>query len=342
MKKILITGGAGYIGSHAVIALAEAGYIPVIVDDFSNSEREVMTRIKAVTGQDFVLYEGDCADAIFLEDVFESEGDIVGVIHFAAHKAVGESFKESLRYYRNNLNALITLLGVMQRKRVTSLVFSSSATVYGRPDKNPISEDAEVKDAESPYGSTKIIGERIISDLTKSGAEVAAISLRYFNPIGAHSSGHVGELPRGIPNNLLPFLTQVAVGRRDKLTVHGDDYDTPDGTCIRDYIHVVDLAKAHIAALEHLSTQGAPYYDVFNVGTGRGYSVLDLINKFEEVNGVKLNYEVGLRRNGDIPACYADVEKINKILGWKAELDLEDALRDAWRWEQKVNKEKQD
>jgi UDP-glucose 4-epimerase len=339
MQKILVTGGTGYIGSHTVIALAEAGYIPVIVDNFSNSGPKVLDRIALIIAEKPLFYEGDCADASFLEGVFDAQEGIVGVIHFAAHKAVGESIQEPLRYYRNNLNSLATLLEIMRRKNVSSLVFSSSATVYGKPDENPISEEAKIKESESPYGNTKIIGEQIIKDQVKSGVNLSALALRYFNPVGAHPSGKIGELPIGVPNNLLPFLTQVAAGRREKLTVYGGDYDTPDGTCIRDYIHVVDLARAHIAALEYLEKRSSPYYDVFNVGTGNGNSVLELINEFERVNGVKLNYEIGPRREGDISVCYADVAKINKVLGWKAELDLEDALRDSWHWEQSLKTE---
>ncbi len=338
MKKILVTGGAGYIGSHTVVALIEAHYTPIIIDDFSNSRREVLEQIKELTGKEIVLHEGDVADANFLTNVFNNEKEISGVIHFAAHKAVGESVEKPLKYYRNNLNGLMSLLEVMEQQGVTPLVFSSSATVYGAPDSNPITENAEIKASESPYGSTKIIGEQIIKDLTKSGARVSAVTLRYFNPIGAHKSGKIGELPLGIPNNLLPYLTQVAAGKREKLTVYGNDYDTSDGTCIRDYLHVVDLANAHIAALEHLSKQEAPFYDTFNVGTGNGTTVLELIHLFEKVTGIKLNYEIGPKRKGDVPACYADVQKIKNILSWEAGLTLEDALRDAWRWEEELNK----
>ena len=333
MKTVLITGGAGYIGSHTAIALLEAGYTPIIVDNLSNSRAESLERIKSITGKDVAFYQGDVTDAAFLSNVFEKEKAIDGVIHFAAYKAVGESVKEPLAYYRNNLGALITLLETMSAHEVIPLVFSSSATVYGDPSINPISELAEIKDAASPYGSTKIIGERIIKDTVQSGRKLAAIALRYFNPVGAHVSGKIGEFPLGVPNNLLPYLTQVAIGKREKLIVYGNDYDTLDGTCVRDYVHVMDLAKAHIAALSHLGEKAVPYYDVFNVGTGKGLSVLEFITAFERVNNVKLNYEIGARREGDIAACFADVQKIERELGWKAELSLDAALRDSWRWE---------
>ncbi len=338
MKKILITGGAGYIGSHTAIALIEAGYTPVIVDNFVNSSVRSIERIKDITGRDISYYEGDVADTELLGQVFKKEGNVDGVIHFAAHKAVGESVKEPLKYYHNNLSALISLLGNMKEHGVAPIVFSSSATVYGDPDQNPIPEDAVVKDASSPYGSTKIMGEMIIKDKTRSGAKISAISLRYFNPIGAHESGKIGELPLGVPNNLVPYLTQVAVGEREKLTIFGNDYDTPDGTAVRDYLHVMDLAKAHIAALEHLAQQEAPFYDVFNVGTGVGSSVQHLIETFENVTGVKLSYEIGPRREGDIAVCYADPSKIERVLGWKAERSLEDGLRDSWRWQLAMTK----
>lgn len=333
MKKILITGGTGYIGSHTAIALLEAGYIPVVVDNLVNSSRQSIDRIREITGTEVTFHEGDAADKTFLSHVFEKEGDIDGIIHFAAHKAVGESVKEPLKYYDNNLNALITLLGTMREQGVAPIVFSSSATVYGDPEQNPIPEHAPIKESYSPYASTKIVGEMLIKDMTKSGAKISAISLRYFNPIGAHESGKIGELPLGIPNNLLPYLTQVAVGLREKLTVYGNDYDTPDGTCVRDYLHVMDLAHAHIAALEHLFAQEAPFYDVFNVGTGKGSSITELIGTFEKVTGVPLNYEIGPRREGDIAVCYADSTKIERVLGWKAERSIEDALRDSWRWQ---------
>ena len=337
MHKILITGGAGYIGSHTAIELLGAGYTPVIVDNFVNSSLKSVERIKDITGKDVALYEGDVADKSFLSDVFTKEGNISGVIHFAAYKAVGESMKEPLKYYHNNLGGLISVLANMQQHGVVPIVFSSSATVYGDPEQNPIQETAQIKNASSPYGATKIVSEMIINDTTRSGIKISAISLRYFNPIGAHESGKIGELPLGVPNNLVPYLTQVAIGEREKLTIYGNDYDTPDGTAVRDYLHVVDLAQAHIAALMHLAKQQTPFYDVFNVGTGKGSSVMELVSTFEKVTGVKLKYEIGPRREGDIPVCFADPSKIERILGWKAQHSIEDALRDSWRWQQNVN-----
>ena len=338
MKKILVTGGAGYIGSHTVIALTLAGYTPVVVDNFVNSSAKILERIKSITGKDVIHYEGDVTKRDFLSDVFTKEGVIDGVIHFAAHKAVGESINDPLEYYHNNVGGLVSLLGSMQKHAVAPIVFSSSATVYGDPEQNPIAETAQIKDASSPYGTTKIIGEQIIKDTTKTGAKISAIALRYFNPIGAHESGNIGELPLGVPSNLLPYLTQVAIGEREKLTIFGNDYDTPDGTAVRDYLHVMDLASAHIAALEHLKEREAPFYDVFNVGTGKGVSVQELINTFERVTGVKLCYSIGPRRDGDIAACYADPSKIERVLGWKAQRSIEDALRDSWSWQQSLGK----
>ena len=337
MKKILVTGGAGYIGSHTAIELLRADYTPVIVDNFVNSSLKSVERIKNITGKDVAFYEGDVADKGFLSDVFAKEGNIDGVIHFAAHKAVGESVREPLKYYHNNLGGLISVLANMQQHGVVPIVFSSSATVYGDPEQNPIPETAQIKDASSPYGTTKIMGEQIIRDATRSGTKISAIALRYFNPIGAHESGKIGELPLGVPSNLVPYLTQVAIGEREKLTIFGNDYNTPDGTAVRDYLHVMDLANAHIAALTHLKEQQVPFYDVFNVGTGKGVSVRELVDTFERVTGVKLRYEIGPRREGDIAVCYADSSKIERILGWKAQHSIEDALRDSWRWQQHVS-----
>lgn len=335
-QKILVTGGAGYIGSHTVTALFASGYAPVIVDDFSNSSKSVLDGIARIVGSTPICYEGDCKDKAFLTNVFAREGDIAGVIHFAAHKAVAESVREPIKYYRNNIDSLLVLLEAMKEYGVLPLVFSSSATVYGTPVSNPIPETAPMQTPESPYGATKIIGEGIIRDSVASGSWLSAIALRYFNPIGAHPSGEIGELPLGVPNNLLPYLTQVAIGKREKLTVFGNDYDTPDGTCIRDYLHVADLADAHCAALAFLLKQPAPYYDVFNVGTGMGHSVIDLIQEFERASNITLKYEIGERRPGDVPVCYADVTKINNVLGWKGKHTFFEALTDAWRWETRL------
>ncbi|WP_026462222.1 UDP-glucose 4-epimerase GalE [Adhaeribacter aquaticus] len=332
--KILVTGGAGYIGSHAVVELFEAGYEPVIVDNFVNSKETALKGIAAITQQEFPCYRIDCTDKQALQDVFRKEQDITGVIHFAAYKAVGESVKEPLKYYHNNVGSLITLLQVMEEFGVNNLVFSSSCTVYGIPDTLPVTEETPVKKANSPYGNTKQICEDILTDLANSGSsQVKTIALRYFNPIGAHSSAQIGELPLGVPNNLVPFITQTAIGIREKLTVFGNDYDTPDGSNIRDYIHVVDLAKAHVVAIDRLIQGKAKAIEMFNIGTGRGNTVLEVVNTFEKVTGQKLNYEIGPRRLGDVPAIYADVTKSTQELGFKTELGLEEALSSAWQWE---------
>jgi len=336
--KVLVTGGAGYIGSHTVVELVAAGHTPVIVDNFCNSEKWIIDRIQEISGVRPVVYEGDCADVTFLSNVFETEPDIDSVIHFAGYKAVGESVENPLKYYRNNLNTLVTLLEVMHRYGTKKLVFSSSATVYGEPETNPIAETASRKKSESPYGATKAMCEDIIEDVTKSSVPLCAIALRYFNPIGAHPSGRIGELPKGIPNNLVPYITQTASGTRGELTIFGDDYDTPDGTCVRDFIHVVDLAQAHIAALNYLSDKTASLYEVFNVGTGKGTSVRQLIDTFEQVNDLQLPVKVGARRQGDTVTCYASVNKIRETMDWKAERTLEESMRDAWLWERGLNK----
>ncbi len=330
--KVLVTGGAGFIGSHTAVELIKAGHVPIIVDNFTNSEPWIVDRIGEISGTTPALYRGDCCDKQFLKHVFEHEHNIEGVIHFAAHKAVGESVTDPLKYYRNNLLSLVTLLEVMEEHGVQRLVFSSSATVYGEAQENPIPETTPRNEAESPYGNTKLISEDIIRDTSRAGS-LRAISLRYFNPIGAHPSGRLGELPRGVPACLVPYLTQTAAGIRERLTIFGDDYDTPDGTCIRDYLHVMDLARAHIASLEYLKN-GTIKYDVFNVGTGRGTSVRELVTTFERVNGVTVPRTVGPRRPGDVVTCCAAVDKIEREMGWTATLTIEDALRDAWRWQQ--------
>lgn len=334
--KILVTGGAGFIGSHTVVELLEAGYTPVIIDNFSNSQPWIIDRIKQITSQAPLIYEGDCNDKKFLEEVFQKESDISGVIHFAAYKAVGESIAKPLNYYRNNLLSLVTLLETMQKFGVKNLVFSSSATVYGDPDTCPIPETAPRKSSPSPYGKTKSICEDIISDTVSGNKNISAISLRYFNPIGAHPSGLIGELPIGAPNNLIPYVTQTAAGIREKLTIFGNDYPTADGYGVRDFIHIIDLAKAHIATLEYLNKKETPFYDVFNVGTGKGNSVLEIIETFQKVNGVNVPHEIGPRREGDIATCYADADKIKKEMDWEAKKSLEDSLRDAWKWQRNL------
>lgn len=336
-KKIIVTGGAGYIGSHTVVELFNAGFDPVILDNFSNADKSVVERINEITGSDIKLYEGDCCDEGFLKSMIESEGSVDGFIHFAAYKAVGESVKKPLDYYRNNFDSLLTVLKVMMEYSIPHFVFSSSCTVYGQAAVLPVTEGTPVQKQESPYGNTKKVCEEMISDAVNSGARLKCISLRYFNPIGAHSSAKIGELPLGVPQNLVPFITQTAAGIREQLTVFGNDYDTPDGTCIRDYIHVVDLAKAHVKSLEYLGPQKADnFYDVFNVGTGNGNSVLEVIKAFEKASGQKLKYKIGPRRVGDIVQIYGNVDKANKLLGWKTELSIEDSLRDAWEWQKRL------
>ena len=338
--KILVTGGVGFIGSHTVVELYNSGYEPVIVDNLYNSNLDVLQGIKEITGKDFPFYNIDCNDADKLRVLFDKER-FDGVIHFAAYKAVGESVERPLNYYENNLISLMVLLRVMKEFDVKNFVFSSSCTVYGQPEELPVTELTPRKPATSPYGNTKAIAEDIIRDYVHSRPDIKAISLRYFNPIGAHESALIGELPNGVPSNLVPFITQTAAGVRPSLTVFGDDYDTEDGTCIRDFIHVVDLAKAHVKALERLQEEEKNnYYDVFNVGTGEGYTVLKLINTFEQVNGVKLNYKIGPRREGDVEKIYAQADKVNNVMKWKAEKTMADALKDAWNWQLKITPEK--
>lgn len=334
---ILVTGGAGFIGSHTVVELQNAGHTAILLDDFSNSEESVLAGLKNILGFEPICIKGDCNDQQTLKTVFENH-QIDGVIHFAAAKAVGESVENPLKYYELNIGSLIKVVQTMRAFGVQNLVFSSSCTVYGEPDKIPVTESTPRKPATSPYGNTKTIGEDILRDTVHSGAAINAIALRYFNPIGAHESAEIGELPLGTPNNLVPYITQTAIGKREKLVVFGNDYDTPDGTNIRDFIHVVDLAKAHVAAVNYLRQKNAPFYDVFNIGTGEGNSVLELVTVFEKVNDLKLNYEFGPRRLGDTVKIYGEVSKAANELHWKTEKSLEDALRDAWRWEQKLAK----
>jgi len=336
VMKILVTGGAGFIGSHTIVELHQAGFEPIIIDDFSNSAPSAVEGIEKIIGREVKTYRADCNDLGALRQIFR-EQEISGVIHFAASKAVGESVKLPLKYYENNLNSLIQLIKVMLENGRTNLVFSSSCTVYGQPETLPVTENSPILPAESPYGNTKQICEEILADTVKSGAPLKALALRYFNPIGAHPSAHIGELPIGTPGNLVPFITQTAAGLREQLTVFGKDYSTSDGTCVRDYIHVMDLAKAHVKALQLLFEQKATnYYDFFNIGTGKGASVLEVIRTFEEVTGVKLNYRFGERRSGDIEQIYAEVGKATNGLHWKAEKTLREGLADAWRWQQKL------
>lgn len=338
-EKILVTGGAGFIGSHTVVELVNAGYEAIIADNFSNSDRKVLDGIKDITGKHIKIYELDCADKDSFETIFEQEKNISGVIHFAAYKAVGESVKNPLMYYKNNLISTIYLLEAMKKYKIKNLVFSSSCTVYGQPKELPVLEDiSSVRFPESPYGNTKQISEEIITDTVMAEKTIKAVLLRYFNPIGAHSSAMIGEYPIGVPNNLVPYITQTASGVRNELTVYGNDYNTPDGSCVRDYIHVVDLAKAHVRSIDYLKKDNSPHIDVFNIGTGEGNSVLEVINTFEKVTGVKLNYKIGPRRNGDIEKIFGNVDKAAKVLNWKAEYSLADALSSAWKWQQNVLK----
>lgn len=333
-KKILITGGTGYIGSHTAVELIQKNYEVFLVDNFSNSHSSVLQGIKKITQTEPHFTKLELTDKQAVSEYFADHHDLDAVIHFAALKAVGESVEKPLLYYQNNLISLLNLLENMIEYQIPYLVFSSSCTVYGEPDKLPIKETAPIKPALSPYGNTKQISEEIITDLAKAEENFSAILLRYFNPIGAHPSGLIGELPIGIPNNLVPYITQTAAGIRDVLRIFGDDYDTPDGTCIRDYIHVVDLAKAHIAALERLINQeNETSCEVFNIGTGRGHSVLEIVHMFEKVNNLKLNYIIDDRREGDVEKVWADNTKAQKILQWKPQYTIEDALRDAWQWE---------
>jgi len=340
-KKILITGGTGYIGSHTTVELIEEGFEAIIIDNLYNSEAEVVDRIHKITGVKPVLEVLDLCEREKLDTFIGKHKDISAVIHFAALKAVGESVNKPLEYYRNNLLSLVNLLEVMKHYRIPNLVFSSSCTVYGQPEKLPVTEQAPLQPATSPYGNTKQVGESIIRDTTVSDKNIKAISLRYFNPIGAHPSALIGELPRGVPENLVPFLTQTGYGIRDELKVFGDDYNTPDGSCIRDYLHVVDLAKAHVIAIKRLiEGQNKADYEVFNLGTGKGVSVLEAIKSFERVSGIKLKYKIVGRRAGDIEKIWADPSYANKELGWKTLSSLDEAMKTAWDWEKNFRNNK--
>lgn len=335
--KILVTGGLGFIGSHTTVELQQAGYEVVIIDNLSNSNIEVLDGIEKITGIRPVFVEGDCTNIDTLHELFKANPGINGIINFAASKAVGESIHKPILYYRNNLNILINLLDLMPVYGVKGFVFSSSCTVYGEPDKNPITEDAPTKKATSPYGATKQMSEDIIADVVKSGAPIKAILLRYFNPIGAHPSAEIGELPNGVPQNLVPYLTQTAIGVRKELSIFGDDYDTPDGSCIRDFINVVDLAKAHVVALVRmLEDKSDEKLEVFNIGTGEGLSVLQLLHAFEKATGVKVPHKIVGRREGDIVKIWADPKKANEVLGWKAKESIEDTMLSAWNWQKKL------
>jgi UDP-glucose 4-epimerase len=336
MKKVLVTGGLGFIGSHTVVELYNAGFEAVIIDNLSNSTVDVLEGIERIIGKKPIFENLDLRDKSAVKGFFSNHPDIENVIHFAASKAVGESVENPLLYYENNVNTLVFLLQELQRKREANFIFSSSCTVYGQAEQMPITENASVQPAMSPYGNTKQIGEEIIHDVANV-TNVKSILLRYFNPIGAHPSSEIGELPVGVPQNLVPFITQTAVGLRKELSVFGYDYPTPDGTCIRDYIHVVDLAKAHVIAIERLINQrNVDKVETFNLGTGKGSSVLEVIKTFEKVSGEKLPYKLVERREGDVIEAYASTEKANKVLGWKTELTLEDALVSAWKWEKKI------
>lgn len=337
-QLILVTGGTGYIGSHTTVELINRGYEVVIIDNLSNSKIEVLDGIEKITGKRPFFEQFDLTNRELLGDFFKRYPKLEAIIHFAAFKAVGESVDKPLDYYRNNLNTLINLLENMELHDVPNIVFSSSCTVYGQPDELPVTESAPVKKATSPYGNTKQISEEIIQDAIHADKKMNAISLRYFNPIGAHPSGHIGELPLGVPDNLVPYITQTAMGIRDELKVFGDDYNTPDGSCIRDYINVVDLAKAHVVAIDRLINDvNKENFEVFNLGTGNGVSVLEIVKAFQEATGEPLNYKIVDRRPGDVEQVWADTSYANKELGWKAEKTLEETLRSAWNWEKKYH-----
>ena len=338
-KKILVTGGLGYIGSHVVVALQNEGWDVVIIDDLSNSSLDVLPCMASITGKKPMFEKIDLKNKLSVIDFFQRHQDIAGVIHFAASKAVGESVKVPLLYYENNISPLIYILQEMVKMEKANFIFSSSCTVYGQADALPISESAPIKEVQSPYGNTKQIGEEIIHDTCKVSPQLKAVALRYFNPVGAHESAQIGELPIGVPQNLVPFITQTAIGLREQLSVFGDDYPTRDGTCIRDYIHVVDLADAHVTALKRIiNEKNENNFEVFNIGTGQGSTVLEVITAFENVSHQKLNYKIVERRSGDVVAAYADTTKANNVLGWKSRYDLQDALSSAWEWEKQLRK----
>ena len=340
-KTILVTGGTGFIGSHTTVELQQAGYDVVIIDNLSNSKAEVLDGIEKITGIRPAFEQVDCCDMPALEGVFAKYPGIQGIIHFAASKAVGESVEKPLLYYRNNLNSLINLLELMPKYQVKGIIFSSSCTVYGQPSPEnlPVTEEAPIQKALSPYGNTKQINEEIIQDYIHSGANIKSVILRYFNPIGAHPSALIGELPIGVPMNLIPFVTQTAIGVRKQLKIFGNDYNTPDGTCIRDYIYVVDLAKAHVAAMTRVLEKDTDPVEIFNIGTGRGLSTLEVVEGFEKATGVKVNWEYAPRREGDIEKVWGNVDKANKVLGWRADTPIADVLASAWKWRKKLRED---
>lgn len=335
MSKILVTGGLGFIGSHTVVELIHAGYEPVIVDNLSNSDPKILDQLNKILGFKPIFHKLDICHGPDVAELVSKEPELAGIIHFAASKAVGESVQKPLMYYKNNFFSLINLLGAYAGKKL-NFVFSSSCTVYGQPDELPVTEKAPVKKAESPYGNTKQVAEEILQDVITSGSNYNIVSLRYFNPVGAHGSALIGELPIGVPQNLVPFITQTAIGKRRKLTVFGNDYNTPDGSNVRDYIHVVDLAKAHVAALKYMESDFKGY-DMFNIGTGKGSSVLEVIHSFEKTTGVKLDYEIGPRRTGDVEQVWGDVTKAAEKLKWKTELNVDQMMLSAWNWEKYIN-----
>ena len=330
--KVLVTGGAGYIGSHTCVELVESGYTPIVVDNLCNSSAKSLERVKEITGQEITFYQGDVCDEALLDSILD-EHEVVCAIHFAGLKAVGESVAMPLEYYRNNLLSTLTLCKVLGRHNVKKIILSSSATVYSGDNEMPLRETSKTGNCTNPYGWTKYMGEQILRDIAKADAEWSVVNLRYFNPVGAHKSGLIGEHPNGIPNNLMPFISQTAIGKRHHLSVFGNDYPTPDGTGVRDYIHVVDLAKGHVAAIKYLLSHTGE--GVFNLGTGHGYSVLDMVKAFETANGVSVPYEIAPRRPGDLATCYADPARSREVLGWEAQFDQNDMCRDSWNWQSK-------
>ena len=337
-KKILVTGAGGYIGSQMIVELIQKGFNPVFVDDFSNSIRTIVVpNIEQITNKKLFVYQVNCCNKEELKSVFLKEKDIQGVIHFAAYRYVGDSCQNPIKYYRNNIDSLLNVIELMKEFEIQSLVFSSSCTVYGQPDTIPVDENTPWKEAESPYGYTKQVGERILQDEIKSGSNLKIGVLRYFNPIGAHPSGILGELPIAEPNTLIPYLTQTAIGQRHQLTIFGDDYNTKDGTCIRDYIDILNLTSAHISLLQWLEKQEKSKLEVFNVGTGEGNTVLEILQGFEKINEIKVNYKIGARRSGDVEKIYSSTQKISEVLGWRPQRSIEDSLTTAWKWQQYIS-----